>query len=64
MSKEREWGTWLGVWRTLAIGLDGARTIGIRESDEPLRMLKPNFDEEKRQVLYPSAKGSFRDSTI
>ena len=53
-----------GVWKTLAIGLDGARIISIRESTELLRMPQPNFDEEKRQVLSPSAKGSFRDSTI
>ena len=35
-----------------------------RQSAEPLRMPQPNFDEEKRQVVSPSAKGSFRDSTI
>ena len=31
-SKERKWGTWAGVWRTLAIRLDGASIIGIRDS--------------------------------
>ena len=46
------------------VGYRVRRCAYLRESDEPLRMLKPNFDEEKRQVLSPSAKGSFRDSTI
>ena len=31
-SKEQKWGTWAGVWRTLAIRLDGASIIGIRDN--------------------------------
>ena len=34
------------------------------QSAEPLRMPQPNFDEEKREVLSPSARGSFHDSAI
>ena len=35
-----------------------------RQSAEPLRRLQPSFDCKKRQILCPSAKGSFHDSTI
>ena len=35
-----------------------------RQSAKPLRRLQPSFDGKKRQILCPSAKGSFHDSTI
>ena len=35
-----------------------------RQSAEPLRRLQPSFDGKKRQILCPSAKGSFHDSTV
>ena len=35
-----------------------------RQSAKPLRRLQPSFDGKKWQILCPSAKGSFHDSTI
>ena len=52
----REWGIWAGIWRALAVWLDGSRINGIRggegERAELLRMLQPSFGEGKeREVL-------------
>ena len=32
--KGREWGIWAGMWRVLAIRLDGMRIIGIFEGGD------------------------------
>ena len=32
--KGREWGIWAGMWKVLAIGLDGARIICVFEGGD------------------------------
>ena len=30
----KEWGIWAGMWKVLAIGLDGTRIVGIFEGGD------------------------------
>ena len=63
MSKERKWGTWAGVWRTLAVGLDGARIISIRGS-----LLSPftcsNQISMRRSNRYPAPRRRVASATL